>query len=80
MFPTHLKKYFSLVVCLAGLSACSTPGATVPDEEYYDCREVYEPIRGQLLDRKGEPLVATRAHYTLTLPKLAEFDTVASTS
>ena len=77
MFPTHLKKYLALVVTLAGLGACSAPTATAPAEEYYDCREVYEPIRGQLLDRHGEPLVATRAHYTLTLPKLAQFDTVA---
>jgi penicillin-binding protein 2 len=77
MFPTHPKTTFTLLVALAGLAACSAPTATVPEEEYYDCREVYEPIRGQLADRNGEPLVATRAHYTLTLPKLAEFDTVA---
>jgi penicillin-binding protein 2 len=77
MFPTHPKKTLTLLVALAGLGACASPTATAPEEEYYDCREVYEPIRGQLVDRNGEPLVATRAHYTLTLPKLAEFDTVA---
>ncbi len=77
MFPTHLTKYLALIITLGGLGACSSPSASGPAEAYYDCREVYEPIRGQLLDRHGEPLVATRAHYTLTLPKLVEFDTVA---
>jgi penicillin-binding protein 2 len=77
MFPTRLLRYLALTITLGGLGACSTPSASAPAEEYYDCREVYEPIRGQLLDRHGEPLVATRAHYTLTLPKLAVFDTVA---
>jgi penicillin-binding protein 2 len=77
MLPTRLSNYLALTITLGGLAACSAPTASAPAEEYYDCREVYEPIRGQLLDRSGEPLVATRAHYTLTLPKLAEFDTVA---
>ena len=77
MFPAHPKKYFALFIALLGLGACSKPAPSSSTEEYFDCREVYEPIRGQLLDRNGEPLVATRAHYTLTLPKLVEFDTVA---
>ncbi|TVT41850.1 peptidoglycan glycosyltransferase [Hymenobacter setariae] len=77
MFPTRLPTFLALLTTLGGLAACSAPTASAPAEDYYDCREVYEPIRGQLLDRHGEPLVATRAHYTLTLPKLAEFDTVA---
>ncbi len=77
MFPAHPKKYFALFTTLLGLGACSKPAPSGPTEEYFNCREVYEPIRGQLLDRNGEPMVATRAHYTLTLPKLAQFDTVA---
>ena len=76
MLPTYLRKRVALTIILAGLGACAAPTTSGPAEEYYDCREVYEPIRGQLLDRHGEPLVATRAHYTLTLPKLAEFDTL----
>ncbi len=77
MVRTRLLPFLALTITLGGLAACSAPSASAPVEEYYDCREVYEPIRGQLLDRHGEPLVATRAHYTLTLPKLATFDTVA---
>ncbi|RZK17722.1 MAG: hypothetical protein EOO56_17355, partial [Hymenobacter sp.] len=77
MFPTHLLNYFALTITLAGLGACSPPTASGPAEAAYNCREVYEPIRGQLLDRHGELLVATRAHYTLTLPHLAQLDTVA---
>jgi len=77
MFPAHSKIPIALSIALLGLGACSKPAPSEPTEEYFDCREVYEPIRGQLLDRNGEPLVATRAHYTLTLPKLAQFDTVA---
>ncbi|MVN78238.1 peptidoglycan glycosyltransferase [Hymenobacter sp. HMF4947] len=66
-----------ITLALAGLGACSAPTASAPGEEYYNCREVYEPVRGRIMDRHGELLVALQAHYTLTLPHLPQLDTVA---
>ena len=76
MLPAHLKEKAILVAALAGLGACAAPSKPGPTEEYFNCREVYEPVRGRLLDRNGEVLVANQQHYTLLLPHLA-FDTLA---
>ena len=77
MLLAHPLKNTLLSALLLGLGACAAPTASTPAEEYFDCREVYMPRRGRLLDRNGELLVATETHYTLSLPKLAEFDTLA---
>ena len=77
MLPAHVKKYLLLCVALLGLGACAAPTKPGPAEEYFNCREVYEPRRGRLYDRTNELLVANQTHYTLSLPRLAEFDTLA---
>ena len=77
MFPTYLLKYVALGLVLVGLGACSGSTTSGPVKEYFNCREVYEPSRGRLYDRHGELLLATQAHYMLTLPHLAQLDTVA---
>lgn len=71
--------YLKLVWLLGGvgLGACSAPPASVPADEYLRCREVYQPQRGRIYDRRGVLLVAMRARYTLSLPRLAQFDTLA---
>jgi penicillin-binding protein 2 len=66
-----------VVLGLATLGACSAPTATVPEEELYECREVYQPHRGRLYDRHHQLLAANELHYTLNLPKGHPFDTVA---
>jgi penicillin-binding protein 2 len=77
MLPARLPLYLLLCIILAGLGACSAPPKSGLAEEYLNCREVYEPVRGRLYDRNGTLLVAMRAHYTLVLPHLPVLDTVA---
>jgi penicillin-binding protein 2 len=77
MVAAYPLKYLALVLALVGIGACSSRNSAGSAEEYFNCREVYEPVRGRLYDRNDTLLVATQAHYTLTLPQLAQFDTVA---
>ena len=74
--PTLARIIFAALP-LAWLGACSSPLPSVPAEEYFDCREVYHPQRGRLLDRHDSVLVATDVQYALNIPKGAAFDTTA---
>jgi penicillin-binding protein 2 len=60
----------------AGLAACSSPGPP-PADPLQQCREVYLPVRGRLLDRHDTPLVINEVECTLSLPKGVVLDTVA---
>jgi penicillin-binding protein 2 len=67
-----------LLLAGVGLAACSAPGPPAPPADpLLQCREVYRPVRGRLLDRNGIPLVVNAVEYTLSLPKGALLDTVA---
>ncbi|MGI4833335.1 MAG: peptidoglycan D,D-transpeptidase FtsI family protein [Janthinobacterium lividum] len=66
-----------ITLSLAGLGACSAPTAPAPAEQYFQCREAYQPHRGRLYDRHDSLLVANELHYTLNLPKGQPFDTVS---
>jgi penicillin-binding protein 2 len=71
------KKWWCLV--LVGLSACSAPSgpAEIPAEDYLQCREVYRPRRGRIYDRNDSLLVSNVVRYTMLLPRLPAFDSVA---
>jgi penicillin-binding protein 2 len=84
MMRCFLRRKFvgwsQLLVALAGLgaTACAGPSApTATTENYLHCREVYKPVRGRLYDRHGTLLVTNEVYYTLSLPHLAQLDTVA---
>ena len=66
-----------VVLSLALLGACSKPAPTVPAEQYFQCREAYQPHRGRIYDRQDSLLVANEIHYTLNIPKGQPFDTAA---
>jgi len=67
------------LVALAALGACSTPDdpKAPPAEPSFNCREEYHPTRGRIYDRHDSLLVTNAVHYTLLLPRLPSFDSVA---
>src|SRR6476661_773553 len=64
---------------LAGCQQATEQGAdsATAAEPSFNCREAYYPTRGRIYDRHDSLLVTNAVHYTLLLPRLPKFDSVA---